>query len=286
MKWLGTVIGAIGAMMAVGCAGVDTREPGDFPHQPVTGGHVLVMVEDMPSALEKARAAGFSVMHGTPGDSPNNAMIHLKNGWFIELVDLDSMPTAFRIALPLIRLIKPRIAKRIRLWLRAEPWTVSDWSVDVADLDAALTARRARGDKPSKALDFKREQVNHEVTTWQLSLPKKKQDPFLKGPYQNHVPIEGFMEHENGVRELVSLTLTSRDVDETVNRLVQTGVATEKTGESAVLCVGSVEVRVVKGEKHHLGEVVLSAPVPARESLKIGEMELQLAPTTSESVCP
>jgi len=251
---------------------------------PEVGGHLLIMVDDMPQALQQAKDAGFSVMHGTPGDSPDNAFIHMQNGWIVEPIDSNSMPGRLRVVFPVFRLVMPRVGKRIQMWLRAEPWTVTDWSVDAPRLEEARATMVAQGLKPSQLMDFDRVQANGELTTWQLVLPRDHEDPFLKGPYTNHIDTTPFLNHDNGLRSLVALTLTTTDTEQTVQRLIDAGIAMA-TSTDDVLCVQGVQVHIEHGAEHALGELVFSASVTASEQRTVGALGFQVVPAEPTSAC-
>lgn len=246
---------AFSLMVAIGstaCAST-SAPPADAPLAPsvVGGGHLLLYVPDVAKAMADARAAGFDPAPGTAGDAPDNAMVHLKNGWFIEFVNPGNFPPYVRVFTWFV----PALDNRIRAWSAAGPGDVFDWSVDVSDIESSRTAALREGIAMSGVRGFSRTQPTGIPTTWKLAIPEDPGLPFFKSPYVDHIDVTDRMAHANGARQLASFTVVVPDVDKARARLAQTLQLQPHTDTS--FCVQDVQVNLEQGDGRGVKNVVL-----------------------------
>ncbi|MEN0060635.1 MAG: VOC family protein [Myxococcota bacterium] len=202
-------------------------------------GHVLMRVENLGEAIRQAIDAGFRVLPGSPGPDPRNGLIHLADGWFLELFPRPRLSAWVRVPLEIaLRWWRPEVVARFDQWTRGEAPAVVDWAIDVDDVEAA----HARlGDVPcGKSISLSRKQVDGSMTRWRLAAPRDPRLPFLMGPYVGHVPVEPWQQHPNGARALLDVPLVEGADPEALASLLQ------RLGHSANVGPDSVRLGAIR----------------------------------------
>lgn len=225
----------------------------------VQGGHVLFRVPPnaIPETVTAFEQAGFTVTLGGPEHDLVNAMIHLSDGWFIELFGLGREPRVAR-RLALARVFAPIAWARFDRLVRSEPGVLVDWSIDVDNISLARDKLRAIGLRVSKPRTLHRMQPDGTVTSWELSLPDALDVPFLKSPYRDHIPIpDRVRHHANGASRLARIDLGVPDIAEVREHLCAL-VGLEPGGEGPIE-LGGVEIHLSYRSSFAILSIVLEA---------------------------
>lgn len=229
-------------------------------------GHLLYRVEPeaIQSAIRQFERVGFSVVRGGPDDELVNAMIHLEDGWFIELFGLGP---ELRVLVPLLiaRAVDPVAAARFSALIAASPGRFIDWSIDVADVAAARTFLEVRGVPVSPPRAFRRRQTDGSWTEWELAMPAARAVPFLKSPYRAHLPLpDTARRHANGASGLSEIWIGSPTPTVTLAELSHVGELSARG-----VTVGGALVRVQDSPLPGIRRVALHAPVVAPREVLI-----------------
>ncbi|MEM7079996.1 MAG: VOC family protein [Pseudomonadota bacterium] len=174
--------------------------------------HYLVRVQNLHEAVADYEAAGFSVTWGSDPQRAHNAMIHFRNGGFLEIFN-PRPPGAAGTLQKGVAAIGARLQQP--LLVRLHRWQSSQGLCDYAlessaPLTEAAAQARQRGAQPGKIRDFSRRGADGIMTRWQICAAHSADLPFMMGPYDPTPQInEAQLTHANGIDQLRGMTLTT-----------------------------------------------------------------------------
>ena len=216
----------------------------------LTPSHVLVRVEGLARSVAAYEAAGFTVQWGSDPRAAHNALIHFREGPFIELFDpvpADADPDEFRARMP----------PRVGAWVDARGLCDHALEGDTA-MEAILERLAARGIETNPAFEAERTGADGVTLRWSLTLPPRLDLPFVMSPYEPAPAIpEGDRRHSNGLRRLASLEIESAQPFELAERLTaMLGHATLRTLDDAVTVeTAGFTYRIVAGPEHRVASL-------------------------------
>ncbi len=168
--------------------------------------HIVILVEELDTAVAGAVSAGFTV---TPGGqhragSTHNALIGFADGTYLELLAFTSPPDPAHY-----------FADRVR---RGPGF--ADFALRSSDIDHDVDAIAAAGMTFPLPTHLSRQRPDGEIACWRMSLPQVLEPgtafPFLMQdltPRTRRVPTEpGQTTHANGAQGMVGLTVVVQDL--------------------------------------------------------------------------
>lgn len=212
--------------------------------------HVLVRAEDLARSVAEYEAAGFTVQWGSDLGTAHNALIHFREGPFIELFDpvpAGADPDEFRARMP------PRVAA----WVDARGLCEHALEGD-RPMEAILEGLAARGIETGPAFGAERTGADGVTLRWSLTLPPRLDLPFVMSPYEPAPAIpEGDRRHANGLLRLASLELESPQPVELAERLAaMLGGGTPRASDDAVTVeAAGFSYRIVAGREHRVASL-------------------------------
>ncbi|MYA18720.1 MAG: VOC family protein [Chloroflexi bacterium] len=216
----------------------------------LTPSHVLVRVEDLARSVAEYEAAGFTVQWGSDPETAHNALIHFREGPFIELFDPvpgDADPDEFRAQMP----------PRVGAWLDARGLCEHALEGD-RPMQAILEGLAARGIETGPAFGAERTGADGVTLRWSLTLPPRLDLPFVMSPYEPAPAIpEGDLRHANGLLRIASLEIESAQPLELAERLAaMLGGGTPRAADGVVMVeVAGFTYRIVAGREHRVASL-------------------------------
>ena len=216
----------------------------------LTPSHVLVRVQDLARSVAEYEAAGFTVQWGSDPEAAHNALIHFREGPFIELFDpvpADADPDEFRARMP----------PRVGAWVDARG--LCDHALEgYRSMEAILDGLAARGIETTPAFEAERTGADGVTLRWSLMLPPRLDLPFVMSPYEPAPAIPaGDRRHANGLLRLASLEIESAQPFELAERLTaMLGHAALRTSDDGVMVeAAGFTYRIVAGPEHRVASL-------------------------------
>ncbi|MYB42107.1 MAG: VOC family protein [Chloroflexi bacterium] len=212
--------------------------------------HVLVRTEDLARSVAEYEAAGFTVQWGSDPEVAHNALIHFREGPFIELFDpvpADADPAEFRARMP----------PRVGAWVDARGLCEHALEGDTS-MEAILERLAARGIETGPAFGAERTGTDGVTLRWSLTLPSRLDLPFVMSPYKPAPAIpESARRHANGLLRLASLEIESAQPWELAERLAaMLGSGTPRASDDVVMVeAAGFTYRIVAGREHRLASL-------------------------------
>lgn len=209
--------------------------------------HILVRVADLAQSVEEYEAAGFTVQWGSDPEAAHNALIHFREGPFLELFDpvpADMDPETFRAQMP------PRVSQ----WLDARGVCEHALEGDTS-MEAIVAGLAARGVETSPAFEAERAGADGVTLRWSLTMPPRLDLPFVMSPYEPAPVIpEGGRQHENGLLGVATLDMTSAQPLELAERLAaMLGAAKQLVSDDVVTVeAAGFTYRIIAGPEYRL----------------------------------
>jgi catechol 2,3-dioxygenase-like lactoylglutathione lyase family enzyme len=197
--------------------------------------HVVILVDELASAIEDYSKLGFTVTPGGehPAWGSHNALIGLADGSYIELI-------AFRRRASDLgqRTSKEALADRLRMQgrsaveCRVEAWQapmegIVDFALLPPDIGRDIVRAQQHGLPVDGPLPGGRTRPDGQEVRWQLGIPRTYDVPFLCGdvtPRSLRVPPPEACRHANGVIGIDHLTVVAVDLDATIMRYRALGI--------------------------------------------------------------
>ena len=180
--------------------------------------HVVIIVEDLATAVADFEALGFRVELGGRNGPVHNALIYLSDGTYIELTCPVSKVTRglFRILhrlrlLALLEWTRPGLMHRFYAWFGG-PVGLQDWCVRVVDLDGCRQDAVAGGVQMAEARPFRRTRPDGAVAEWRLVAPTRRAEPFWiedVSAVEVRVPWRDCCVHPNGAEGIRAVVVRS-----------------------------------------------------------------------------
>ena len=212
--------------------------------------HVLVRVGNLARAVATYEAAGFTVQLGSDPNRAHNALIHFREGPFLELFDpvpADADPDEFHA----------RVPPRVGAWVHARG--LCDHALEgSASMKTILAGLAADGIETAPAFEAERTGTDGVTLRWSLALPSRLDLPFVMSPYEPAPAIpESDRRHANGLLRLGTLEIESPAPSELAERLAaMLGDSTTRVSDDVVMVeAAGFTYRIVAGREHRLASL-------------------------------
>ena len=230
--------------------------------------HVLVHVGNLARAVATYEAAGFTVRLGSDPQVAHNALIHFREGPFLELFDpvpAGADPDEFHA----------RVPPRVGAWVHARGLCdhALEGSTSMKTILAGLAADRI---ETAPAFEAERTGADGVTLRWSLALPSRLDLPFVMSPYEPAPTIpESDRRHANGLLRLRTLEIESPGPSELAERLAaMLGDSTTRVSDDVVIVeAAGFTYRIVAGREHRLAALrfedgrTLEAVLPQRKDV-------------------
>lgn len=238
--------------------------------------HVVIVVNDLTSAIENYSSLGFTVVPGGEhaGGLTHNALIAFSDGTYIELI-------AFKGDAP-----------EGHLFARAVDWGggLVTYALLPADIERTISEVKQRGLHIEGPTPGGRMRPDGQEIAWQTGRPSTHDVPFLCAdvtPRDRRVPGEEARQHANGVLGIASITILVSNLSASVERyraLLGKEPLTETAGNATSFQVGEAVIRLVEPNEGQMreylnarGDVPYSLTLRARDDATTGFIDPVLA---------
>lgn len=165
--------------------------------------HIVIMVDDLSSAIEDYSALGFTVLEGgTHAANPtHNALVVFEDGVYLEIIALRPGATT-------------PMSDRLKKWVQASPGLV-DMALLPNDIEADIAKVRQRGLTIEDAQIGGRMRPDGQEIVWKTANLKGASLPFFCGdetPRSLRVPEGEVRQHPNGVTGVADVTIAVTDL--------------------------------------------------------------------------
>ena len=216
----------------------------------LTPSHMLVRVEDLARSVATYEAAGFTVQWGSDPGTAHNALIHFREGPFLELFDpvpADADPDDFHA----------RVPPRVRAW--ADARGLCDHALEGStSMETILAGLAADGIETDAAFEVERTGADGVTLRWSLTLPPRLDLPFAMSPYEPAPAIPGSARrHANGLLRLGTIEIESARPLEWAERLAtMLSDTTTRVSDGGVMVeAAGFTYRIVSGREHRLASL-------------------------------
>lgn len=207
--------------------------------------HAVLVVDDLPSAVRRFSALGFTVAPGGvhAGDRTCNALIGLADGGYLELLAAAPGFDPHRADLGGL----DAFARRFVDHVGGEPGP-ADFALRCEDVPAEIARMRAAGLPVEGPFPGRRTRPDGERLAWQIGLPVAPGLPFLIAdttPLERRLPDAP--QHANGVCGLDMLTVAAADLDASVEGYRRL-LGPSESMEPPVFRIGTARLRLVSAD--------------------------------------
>jgi hypothetical protein len=196
--------------------------------------HVVILVKDLDQGMRQYQKEGFKVSKGGKHGNgiTENALIHFKNGTFIELLALQKRWKAFFIKLLFqigyfkIHSQSPHSGFQRRFVGRALffPKGIIDFCLLATAGEQDFWEIQKRKVSTTHLTPMQRLRPDGQLLTWKIFAPFSPYLPFVMTPYEPPFsPIPSNLEHENGIKgiEKLSIYVPENDFESTLQSYSQ-----------------------------------------------------------------
>ncbi|MEM7099582.1 MAG: VOC family protein [Pseudomonadota bacterium] len=169
--------------------------------------HILCKVDDLHSAIELWRKAGFEVQLGNKAEKAINALIWFERGPFIELIDAQgAKPPGWFLGF-FKHILKSPWVGRFDRWVDNKPGWCELALETTGDLKPVLGRLRSSEMKIFGPVPNRRQPPNSPVIQTQTAFPHCLELPILMGAYKPD-PRPAHVQHPNGAIEIDRIEIT------------------------------------------------------------------------------
>ncbi len=190
--------------------------------------HVIIHVDDLTQSIKDYESLGFTVTYGGQhgGGFSHNALIHFKDGSFIELVAFQHTPVLKTLLhLGVLDLYLKDTIKHVR-YRFAETVTYPEGFIDSALLSNEINIHTSNANRlgliTTQAMPMTRKKPSGELIKWKIMSPLLDGLPFVRSPY---IPAQIInrqqTQHKNGVTGVASIHYGVRDLVRAKNQYEQ-----------------------------------------------------------------
>ncbi len=190
--------------------------------------HVIIHVDDLTQSIKDYESLGFTVTYGGQhgGGFSHNALIHFKDGSFLELVAFQKIPVLKTLLnLGVLDLYLKDTIKHVK-YRFVETVNYPEGFIDSALLSNEINVHTLNANRlgliTTQAMPMSRNKPNGELIKWKIMSPLLDGLPFVRSPY---IPAQVIRKnqtiHKNGVTGVASIHYGVRDLIRAKNKYEQ-----------------------------------------------------------------
>ncbi len=235
--------------------------------------HVVILVKDLEEAIKQYQKEGFKVSRGGRHDNgvTENALIHFKNGTFLELLALRKRWKTHFIKL-LFQIGYFKIdSQSLRFGFQQRFVGKALYSLEgIIDFCLLATASeqdfleiKQRNINTTHLIPMQRLKPDGQLLRWKIFAPFSPYLPFVMTPYEPPFsPLPANLEHSNGIQgiEKISVCVPENEFEGAVQAYIQLlGKNSQNlTKEKAIFRLEIGQIEIVKKQETHSSDFSIS----------------------------
>lgn len=219
--------------------------------------HVLIRVDNLRETVSEFQEMGFNVYYGNSKKKCHHAMIYFENGSFIEFIDQSVFPGILKF------FAKSKILDFFGpFFQRVSIYTLShkrflDYSLYSPTIKQLYKQIKSKT-RVSKLMNLKRTNHLKKKIQWQLFVLNDIEMPFIMSDYTpKKLPEPNSFHHHNGVKGISRIQITSKSVDNLIQKFVELFGLEKPLGQTIELENAQFEFK--QGNKFEINSITLKA---------------------------
>jgi hypothetical protein len=235
--------------------------------------HVVILVKDLEEAIKQYQKEGFKVSKGGRHDNgiTENALIHFKDGTFLELLALRKrwkthfIKLLFQIGYFKINSQSPRFGFQQRFVGKAlySLEGIMDFCLLATTGEQDFLAIKQRNINTTHLTPMQRLKPDGQLLRWKIFAPFSSYLPFVMTPYEPPFsPLPANLEHSNGIQgiEKISVCVPENEFEGAVRAYIQLlGKNPQNlTKEKALFRLERGQIEIIKKQETHSSNFSIS----------------------------
>lgn len=225
--------------------------------------HIVFLVKDLEKSIKEFEQIGYTVSKGGKHDNgtTENALIHFKNGTFLELLAIRkswknslvrwllkvaSLPTNFQTP---VKDFQSRFVGRA--WVCKAG--ITDFCLKASEGLADYTAVKNRNLEISAPIEMKRVRPDGQELSWHIFSPYIAALPFVMTPYQPvFKPHSENLMHPNEIQGFDSVTVYTNDFENLIEKytLLLGAIPIQKNKKNAIFELGNGHIELINSQQN------------------------------------